>query len=133
MLFSNLQKLDKAFIRTSDLTTSFGWHSEQVEQQHDVHELNRVLFDVLANSLKHTSQKELVKNLYQGQFVSKVIGKCNCVSERQEDFLDIPLVVSGFTSIQESLSSYCKADKLDGDNQYVAFNLQEPEFICYPL
>lgn len=44
--------------------------------------------------------------------------RCGAVSERQEEFSDIPVVVKGFSSLEESLAAAAKAEMLDGDNQY---------------
>lgn len=40
-LFALLNKANKSSISTEELTKSFGWHSGQVGEQHDVQELNR--------------------------------------------------------------------------------------------
>lgn len=44
--------------------------------------------------------------------------RCGAVSERHEEFSDIPVVVKGFSSLEESLAAAAKAEMLDGDNQY---------------
>eukprot|EP01027_Heterolobosea_sp_BB2_P019374 GEZU01027193.1.p1 GENE.GEZU01027193.1~~GEZU01027193.1.p1 ORF type:complete len:452 (-),score=79.77 GEZU01027193.1:106-1461(-) len=116
-LFAHLQRLDRAYTSTQELTSSFGWTGAQQQIQHDVQELNRVLFDVIETSLKHTDEKDLVSSLYQGKFVNKITASCGNVSEREEDFLDIPLVVKGFNSVEESLASLVSAETLDGANQ----------------
>lgn len=38
----------KSAVRTRGLTNSFGWDAGQTYQQHDVHEMNRVLSDHLS-------------------------------------------------------------------------------------
>ena len=43
-----------------------------VAVQHDVHELNRILFDAIEESLKGTSQERLIEQLYKGTSVNQV-------------------------------------------------------------
>lgn len=64
-LFAHLQLEDKESISTQDLTQSFGWQSNQLGQQHDVAELNRILIDAIGRSLKGTSAANLVSDLYR--------------------------------------------------------------------
>ena len=39
--------------------------------QHDVHELNRILFDAIEDSLKGTAQERLIEQLYKGISVNQ--------------------------------------------------------------
>lgn len=39
-----MMRLDQSSMRTDKLTTSFGWKGRQEVVQHDVQELNRILF-----------------------------------------------------------------------------------------
>ncbi|XP_031752601.1 ubiquitin carboxyl-terminal hydrolase 40 isoform X3 [Xenopus tropicalis] len=43
-LFAQLLLLDQQALSTTDLTESFGWNSSEETSQHDVQELNRILF-----------------------------------------------------------------------------------------
>jgi hypothetical protein len=43
LLFSELQLVDKFAVSTNRLTDSFGWGGKDIGQQHDVHELNRLV------------------------------------------------------------------------------------------
>jgi ubiquitin C-terminal hydrolase len=63
-LFAHLQLEDREAVSTQDLTQSFGWQSNQLGQQHDVAELNRILIDAIGRSLKGTSAASLVSNLF---------------------------------------------------------------------
>lgn len=59
-------------------------------QQHDVHELNRVLFDAIERALRNTSGKAAIAQLYGGtQVYRTVCGTCRNVSERIEGFQDL--------------------------------------------
>ena len=55
-----LQEMDTRATSTEDLTTAFGWKGNEAFQQHDVQELNRVLFDVIERALKETPYDTLI-------------------------------------------------------------------------
>ncbi|XP_056392496.1 ubiquitin carboxyl-terminal hydrolase 40 isoform X2 [Hyla sarda] len=88
--------------------------------QHDVQELNRILFSALESSLEGTSGHNLIKNLYHGTIVNRIqCQECGHVSERQEDFLDLTVAVKDMNSLEESLySMYVEEEIFDGDNLY---------------
>ena len=46
-LFARLLLLDVSAVSTEELTTSFGWTNQEERDQHDVQELNRILFRFL--------------------------------------------------------------------------------------
>lgn len=117
-MFSHLQGIDKRALSTSRLTRSFGWDGKQVFQQHDIHELNRILYDALERSLKNTPQKTLIQELYKGSWVNQIkCLNCNNIRDREEDFMDITVIADGFDSIQASLSSMVQFESMDGDNK----------------
>ena len=43
-LFARLMMLNIAAVSTEDLTASFGWNNHEERDQHDIQELNRILF-----------------------------------------------------------------------------------------
>jgi ubiquitin carboxyl-terminal hydrolase 40 len=60
--------------------------------QHDVQELNRVLFDAISSSLTGTDYGDLIQNLYKGLMVyQSICMTCNTTFERDEIFLDLSL------------------------------------------
>lgn len=69
-LFARLQHLDQQSISTNDLTESFGWNHAQVNQQHDISEMNRILMRALSKSLVKTSHEHLVSDIFKGALVS---------------------------------------------------------------
>lgn len=119
-LFAKLLLLDQDSINTSELTDSFGWTGNEGFQQQDVQELNRILFGALESSLLGTPGEALIKNLYHGTSVTKVTcQECWKIREREEDYLDLPLILSGCKDLEESLSmSYVAMEILEGRNQY---------------
>lgn len=136
-LFAFLQLSNQYALSTENLTNSFGWKGSEVLQQHDVHELNRILFDVIDRSLQTTSQQSLIRNLYRGTFVNKIIClSCNSklfsiflfiilklylkldTSEREEEFQDVQIIVKGFQSLEESLRNFVTFETLSGENKY---------------
>lgn len=78
-LFAELQALDAGSTSTGRLTDSFGWKGNEAFVQHDVQELNRVLYDAIDHSLKRTDEADLIPRLFGGMFVNKVVCKsCGC-------------------------------------------------------
>ena len=45
---------------TKLLTQAFGWENNEAGQQQDVHELNRILFDALEQSLAGTEYESVI-------------------------------------------------------------------------
>ena len=43
-LFARLLLLNVSAVNTADLTSSFGWKNHEERDQHDIQELNRILF-----------------------------------------------------------------------------------------
>ncbi|KAM4697860.1 ubiquitin carboxyl-terminal hydrolase 40 [Rhinophrynus dorsalis] len=119
-LFVQLLLLDQQTASTSDLTSSFGWNSNEETGQHDVQELNRILFSALESSLEGTSGHDLIQRLYHGTVVNRIkCHECGYVSERQEDFLDLTVAVKGMCSLEESLCNmFVEEEHFEGDNLY---------------
>ena len=53
-IFAQLQESKTRATDTQSLTKSFGWENNEAMQQHDVHELNRILFEALETALSGT-------------------------------------------------------------------------------
>ncbi|KAJ0401591.1 hypothetical protein P43SY_008666 [Pythium insidiosum] len=124
-LFANLQLTTEESISTKALTKSFGWTGADVFQQHDVQELCRVLFDALERSFKGTVNETLVNDLYQGTLKDYVkCLDCGYESSRNDEFLDLSLVIRPFgssqmmKSVEEAIELYLKPEVLNGDNQW---------------
>jgi len=118
-LFSTLQATNQHGVSTFKLTKSFKWDNSVISQQHDVQELNRVLFEAINQSLKNTPRSELIEDLYTGERETQIIcSKCQHVSSRNETFQDIPVPVSDYQTIYESFESLTTFENLTGDNQY---------------
>ena len=62
-----MQASDIRATSTGDLTRAFGWESNEAMQQHDVHELNRILFDALEQTVAGTEYDAVVQELFFGQ------------------------------------------------------------------
>ncbi|XP_006760512.1 PREDICTED: ubiquitin carboxyl-terminal hydrolase 40 isoform X2 [Myotis davidii] len=119
-LFAQLLLLDQEAASTADLTDSFGWTSNEEMRQHDVQELNRILFTALETSLVGTSGHDLINRLYHGTIVNQIVCKeCKNVSEKQEDFLDLTVAVKNVTSLEDALwNMYVEEEVFDCDNLY---------------
>uniref|UniRef100_A0A8D1WV56 Ubiquitin carboxyl-terminal hydrolase 40 n=1 Tax=Sus scrofa TaxID=9823 RepID=A0A8D1WV56_PIG len=119
-LFAQLLLLDQEAASTADLTDSFGWTSNEEMRQHDVQELNRILFSALETSLVGTSGHDLINRLYHGTIVNQVVCKdCKNISEKQEDFLDLTVAVKNVSSLEDALwNMYVEEEVFDYDNLY---------------
>ena len=65
-LFGMMQLSDIRATSTEELTKAFGWENNEQMQQHDVHELNRILFDALEQSLQGTQYDSIIQELFFG-------------------------------------------------------------------
>ncbi|XP_045151304.1 ubiquitin carboxyl-terminal hydrolase 40 isoform X3 [Echinops telfairi] len=119
-LFAQLLLLDQEAASTADLTDSFGWTSNEERRQHDVQELNRILFSALQSSLVGTSGHDLIHRLYHGTVVNQVVCKdCGNISEKQEDFLDLTVTVKNTSGLEDALwNMYVEEEVFDYDNLY---------------
>ncbi|KFO21548.1 Ubiquitin carboxyl-terminal hydrolase 40 [Fukomys damarensis] len=89
-------------------------------RQHDVQELNRILFSALETSLVGTSGHDLINRLYHGTVVNQIVCKeCKNISEKQEDFLDLTVAVKNVSSLEDALwNMYVEEEVFDCDNLY---------------
>lgn len=71
-LFGQLLLIDQDACSTNRLTDSFGWTNNEELQQHDVQELNRILFSAIEQSLVNTKQSKLIQELYRGTCINKI-------------------------------------------------------------
>ncbi|XP_053453263.1 ubiquitin carboxyl-terminal hydrolase 40 isoform X5 [Nycticebus coucang] len=119
-LFAQLLLLDQEAASTADLTDSFGWTSNEEMRQHDVQELNRILFSALETSLVGTSGHDLINRLYHGTIINQIVCKeCKNVSEKQEDFLDLTVAVKNVSGLEDALwNMYVEEEVFDYDNLY---------------
>ncbi|XP_006893520.1 PREDICTED: ubiquitin carboxyl-terminal hydrolase 40 [Elephantulus edwardii] len=119
-LFAQLLLLDQQAASTEDLTDSFGWTSNEEMRQHDVQELNRILFSALETSLVGTSGHDLINRLYHGIIVNQIVCKdCKNISEKQEDFLDLTVTVKNLSGLEDALwNMYVEEEVFDCDNLY---------------
>jgi hypothetical protein len=142
-LFGVLEMGDVAFASTEELTASFNWKSSHTTIQHDVHELNRVLMDVVERSLKNTKKQNLVRSIFHGLQSHQIkCTECGTIKERSEEFGDLTLAIprSGInasqssrpsngksrsstansegTSLETCLQHYFGIEFLEGKNQY---------------
>ena len=118
-LFCRMMLLDQKSLSTNELTESFGWSRQETSIQHDIHELNRLMFGALENSLRGTSGENIVSELYSIITSDELVcTECGNARKKEEILLDIPLTVGKFTSIEESLRHFVQMEKLEGDNRW---------------
>lgn len=64
-LFAEQRMLNQRSTSTLPLTQAFHWYNNEQAEQHDVQELNRILFDILERALYHTQFEEEIPRLYK--------------------------------------------------------------------
>ncbi|CAG10359.1 unnamed protein product, partial [Tetraodon nigroviridis] len=76
--------------------------------QHDVQELNRILFSALEHSLVGTSGSTFIQQLYRATIVNSIVCKeCGNITQRQ-DFLHLTACVCGLSNLEDALwNMYC--------------------------
>jgi ubiquitin carboxyl-terminal hydrolase 7 len=126
-LFYEMQT-SKDAVSTRDLTKSFGWNTIDAFYQHDVQELNRVLQDMLEETMKGTAVEGVIEKLFTGKMKSFI--RCKNVdftSERSEVYYDVGVSVKGFHTLEDSFKEYVSTETMDGENQYFAegYGLQD--------
>uniref|UniRef100_A0A8C7SS03 USP domain-containing protein n=1 Tax=Oncorhynchus mykiss TaxID=8022 RepID=A0A8C7SS03_ONCMY len=119
-LFARLLLVDQQSASTGDLTDSFGWNNSEESRQHDVQELNRILFSALEHSLVDTSGSAFIQRLYHGTTVNSILCKeCGNISQRQEDFLDLTVCVRGVCGLEGALwDMFVEEEMFEGSNLY---------------
>lgn len=108
--------MTKPTASTRVLTSSFGYNTQEVLVQHDLHELSRLLLD------------KIEKDGDCSIFDLKVTTRIACLnvdytSERPEPFSDFGLDVDGCSTLSQSLDKFAEKERLDGDNKYDAGEL----------
>lgn len=104
---------------TGTLTKAFGWDSNEVFIQEDLHELTRMLLDQVEGRLSKTPDKGMLDRLFQGTQLSYIHCKrVDYSSTRKEVYSDIQLDVKGCGTLEESFEKYTESETLEGDNQY---------------
>ena len=96
----------------------------EVNVQHDIQELCRVLFDVIESSLSN-EEENFINTLFEGETIQIV--KClSCLNEsiRSDKFLDISLPIRNDflnicnKSVEMAFLNYLKPELLGTENQY---------------
>lgn len=109
---------------TIDLTRSFGWESNEAQQQQDICEFRMVLFDALEGYFKGTSVEGSITKLYGGKITSSISSlESPYTSTKVEDFncLNIQLPVGDNIveySLNDAIDDHFRENFLCGDNAY---------------
>ena len=113
-----MQASDIRATSTADLTRAFGWEGNEAMQQHDVHELNRILFDTLEKAVAGTEYDAVINELFYGDLNNVITcDECGESRVRQDRFLDLGLQVKDIKGVNESLQQLFTFEEFNGDNQ----------------
>lgn len=110
---------DQEACSTNRLTECLGWTNNEQLKQHDIQELNRILLKAIEQSLVNTIKSKLIQELFKGILVNKIkCESCDNIFEREEEFLDLPVLVQD-SSLKSTLNDmFHFKEELDGNNQY---------------
>ncbi|KAL9652536.1 hypothetical protein ABK040_000106 [Willaertia magna] len=142
-LFSYLNLSKRKAVPTNGLTTSFGWNRSDSFVQHDVQELNRILFDAIDKAIHQNNQRQsnndnednildfsnfnnlMVSDLYSGKMIDYIHAKNEKRDNgepygrnREDIYMDIQLVIRDVNSVEEALTNFIKPEIMDNDNQW---------------
>ena len=118
LLFANMRFGYKAEVVTKGLTRAFGWTSSDHFQQHDVQELNRVLFEALQKYIDRLKSKDYIRKLFEGMMGDYVrCNECQNLRERDAAFQDVTIPIKEKADLQEALLSFVSAEVMEGDNK----------------
>eukprot|EP00668_Euglena_longa_P001751 GGOE01002061.1.p1 GENE.GGOE01002061.1~~GGOE01002061.1.p1 ORF type:complete len:1202 (+),score=349.57 GGOE01002061.1:358-3606(+) len=112
---ARMKASEHAAIDTRALTASFGWDHSDSFVQHDVQELNRVLFQAIEEYIEKTRCKPFLTELYE-QEMQDVIQCCTCRTQRHrtDKYQDVPLLVKGCWTLEDSLQNFVQEEELEG-------------------
>ena len=117
-LFVRLQGLDRRSISTEALTRyGFGWFSAEAGVQHDVQELNRLLYDKIEKQLSRSSGRDIIPRLYtfstgyRKTFLAPQLGVQDSTVERA---YDITVPVAGNEDLVSALAATITPQFFDG-------------------
>jgi len=117
LLFARLNLSLRGAVSTKGLTHSFGWTHGEAFQQHDVQELNRVLFSALERCGADFSA---LSDLYRGELVDYIQDKRWPASgerrARIDPFFDLQVDVR--PSLSEALDAYVLPEVMEGENAW---------------
>lgn len=120
-LFAKMQEGNLKATSTEEVTTSFGWNSEDnhaVREQHDIGELNNILFDAFEKCFKGTDFASFIPDMFFGKQSNFVqCQECGTKRNQTEDFLQLNLQVANCKGVAESLSQLLEVEEMNGDNQ----------------
>lgn len=108
----------------SNLTDSFGWESNEAQQQQDVCEFSDMLFELLEGYFKGTTAEGLIKKLYGGKIKSSIKSLESSHSSTKVEYfnclyLQLPLINCTIDyTLNDAIDDYFRENFLCGDNSY---------------
>ena len=117
LLFSRMRFSEKPAVETKGLTKSFRWTSSEHFQQHDVQELNRVLFEALQKYLHHWQTPDFIRSLFEGTLGDYIqCSVCKNMRERVDTFQDVNIAIKGEMDLHSALRSFTAEERLGDGN-----------------
>lgn len=117
-LFARLQGLDQRSISTEALTRyGFEWFSSEGGVQHDVQELNRLLYDKVEKQLKNTSGRNIIPSLYKFPIAYRktfLAPQLGITEASQQPGYDLSVIVQGNPDLAHALAASITPEYFSG-------------------
>lgn len=133
-LFARLQGINQRAVSTEHLTEKgFKWKDAEGSVQHDVHELNRKVYDAVERSLVNlkddsgeTIRSDLIDRLYriQGGYATRCMA-CRSSRNSDEQMFDLNLQVQNQGDLVSSLATYTTHELLTDGNEVYCENCDD--------
>ena len=121
IIFNSLKFCKDKYYNPISFINNFDNENIDVNQQRDVHEFMLNLFDKIENRLKKTKNEDLIKYFFQITLMDKINFKydCNHTKEHLCKLYTVEIDVKYHNNLIDSLSSYFKAELIEGDNSLI--------------
>ncbi len=117
-LFARLQRLDQRSVATEALTRyGFEWFSSEGGVQHDVQELNRLLYDKIEKQLKNTPGRNIIPSLYKFPIAYRktfLAPQLGVTEATQQPGYDLSVIVQGNPDLAHALAASITPEYFSG-------------------
>ena len=121
-IFGTLKSSNQKFFDASPLCrfiTDFDGCPLSIYEQHDADEFFNLLMDRLEDILKHTDNKDLIKNTFGGTFANEFIcSECSYINTMKEEFITLNLQIHNKENVLDGFNSFIAPERLTGNNAY---------------
>eukprot|EP00828_Plagiopyla_frontata_P046924 TRINITY_DN8522_c0_g1_i1.p2 TRINITY_DN8522_c0_g1~~TRINITY_DN8522_c0_g1_i1.p2 ORF type:complete len:179 (+),score=24.86 TRINITY_DN8522_c0_g1_i1:174-710(+) len=127
LVFQNLKSSLRMYYEPKQFCHTFAGKNFNVAEQMDADEFFNSFMEKLEQQLQKSNHQNIVKQTFGGMFANEVIGKqCQHVSEREELFYTVSLIMKNQKCIQDALANFVQGEILEGDNSCLLYTSPSP-------